>query len=314
MNTDLISVIVPVYNVEKYLHISVDSILSQTYSNLEIILIDDGSTDNSGEICDEYVKKDSRCFAKHFQNRGLSAARNRGIELAHGKYICFIDSDDYVKETYIEYLFNLIKKYNADIAICSIIRVNQKRVEQPPEHHMEKSMSPENAYKLIYNNRKFIGVFSCNKLYKLGLFKDIRFPEGKYFEDSGTTYKLIDKCQSIAYGNDPQYFYRINRPGAITEASKTKDSKRYIDKITFLNDTEIFLSVHYPKALGAFYTTYLGDMMLMAESCKKQGQNEIVKIIDEYLKSHRRYIFTLNDLSLRIRLKALLYFVFLMIS
>ena len=118
MEQDLISVIIPVYNVEKYLKRCMDSVLKQTYSNIEIIIVDDGSTDTSGSLCDEYWKKDSRITVFHKENGGLSSARNFGLERVSGNYVCFIDSDDFIHENYISFMYDKIIKNDADICYC----------------------------------------------------------------------------------------------------------------------------------------------------------------------------------------------------
>ncbi len=213
-NNELITIIVPVYNVEKYLCKCIDSVLIQTYKNFELVIIDDGSTDNSGNICDTYKNKDNRIRVIHKENGGLSDARNFGIENAHGKYITFIDSDDYLKNTYIEYLYKLIKEFNTDISICAytVFTDTGKCIDYGKGYKREKLDKIE-TFKRMLNEEGF-SVSSCAKLYKTTLFNDIRYPKGKLCEDNGTTYKLIDKVDQIAYGNESQYYYlkrkRIN--------------------------------------------------------------------------------------------------------
>ena len=205
-NKDLISVIVPVYNVEKYIRRCLDSIVNQTYSNLEIILIDDGSKDASGKICDEYAKKDNRITVIHKKNGGLSDTRNVGINAAKGKYITFVDSDDIICCDYIEHLYYLLKKYNCKMSISGleIVPSKNKKNDKYIEEKIEKT---EALRRLLVDD---ISVSSCSKLYEISLFKDVHFPKGKLYEDNGTTYKLIEKCDSIGYSNKKIYKYYRN--------------------------------------------------------------------------------------------------------
>ena len=144
---DLISIIIPVYRVEKYLEECLNSVINQTYANLEIILIDDGSPDRCGQICDEYAKKDERIEVIHQENQGVSNARNHGIEMAKGKYITFIDSDDYLEQDYIKYLYDEITKFNADISICGTIDIDEKNNILKRSKKFEKTLNLQDAIK-----------------------------------------------------------------------------------------------------------------------------------------------------------------------
>lgn len=203
---ELVSVIVPVYNVEKYLNRCIESILNQTYKNIEIILIDDGSTDNSGKMCDEYKIKDARIKVIHKENGGLSDARNVGLSTATGDYVTFIDSDDDIKFDYVEYLYDLIKKYDVKMSICSYNIVWPKKIVNIGKYYEEKKLTKLESLSRLLCEKGF-GVSSCAKMYKKDLFKNVTFPKGKLCEDNGTTYKLIDQCEFIAYGEIPKYNY-----------------------------------------------------------------------------------------------------------
>lgn len=215
--TDKISVIVPVYNVKKYIKRCLDSIIEQTYKNLEIILIDDGSTDGSGEICDEYIEKDERIQVLHKANGGLSSARNIGIERATGNYIGFVDSDDWIAKDMYEYLWKLCKRDNFDIAVCGIKRVI--RFE-------EKENASEKEKICIYTQeeylKKFFRVhtqdpnhFACNKLYRSQIIKQIRYPEGLTSEDVEGTFLALLLSERIILSEQVKYFY-WNNPDSIT--------------------------------------------------------------------------------------------------
>lgn len=213
----LISIIVPVYNVEKYIFKCVDSIINQTYKNIEIILVDDGSTDRSGIICDEYKKKDNRVKVIHKKNGGLSDARNVGINEAKGNYLVFIDSDDWVTNNMIEYLYNLAYKYDADIVQGDYIE------SYTEDEYIKKTKEKINFYNSIeslnnlYEEECTKAVVVWNKIYKKYLFEEIRFPKDKLHEDEFTTYKLLHKSKKIVDSKMPIYYYR-QREGSIMQS------------------------------------------------------------------------------------------------
>lgn len=215
---DLISIIVPVFNVEKYLKKCVDSIMDQTYQNFEVILVNDGSTDQSLNICSEYAQKDTRVKVINKINGGLSDARNIGIENATGKYITFIDSDDFIKRDYLEYLYYLIKKYNTKISICaySVLMESGKEINYGIGY-CEKKMDLKESYRRMLNEEGF-SVSAWAKLYETKLFENIRYPKGMLCEDNGTTYKILAKEKWIAYGNESKYYY-LKRNGSIMLSS-----------------------------------------------------------------------------------------------
>lgn len=208
---ELISVIVPIYNVEKYLHQCLKSIINQTYKNLEIILVDDGSPDNCPKICDEYSRKDKRIKVIHKENGGLSSARNAGLDVVTGEYISFIDSDDMIDEKFIETLYNLCKENNCDISECNLQRF-EKEVVKKADNYDKKIYTNYEMQRRLYIPEYFIrGIVVWNKLYKRYLYDDIRFPTGKINEDEFTTYKVLYKCKSsICVTDEELYFYRIN--------------------------------------------------------------------------------------------------------
>lgn len=221
MNNDLITVVVPVYNVEKYLEECVNSIMNQTYKELEIILVDDGSKDTSGMLCDELVKKDSRIKVIHKSNGGLSDARNTGIDIAKGKYIQFIDSDDYVDLDMIEMLYLNIKKHNADISMCShyILTENECTTDATGEVSIYNRCD---VLKEILLDEK-VRSYAWNKLFSIELFKEIRFPKSKVFEDILTIPKLFEKANTVVLEDIPKYYYR-QREGSILHI-QTKDTR-----------------------------------------------------------------------------------------
>ena len=204
----LISIIVPVYNVEQYLVRCIDSILHQTYTNLEVILVDDGSTDNCPSICDSYSIKDERIKVIHKQNGGLSSARNVGLDAANGEYIGFIDSDDFILPEMYEVLFRLIKDSNADIGLCSFQRVDE---EGNPLHGDDDIFEPEvlsgGEALTAFMTKQWRYVIVWNKLYEASIFLNIRFPEGRLHEDEFVVHHVLNKCRRIASTSTAMYMY-----------------------------------------------------------------------------------------------------------
>lgn len=239
--SEKISLIVPVYNVEKYLRKCINSILYQTYQNLEIILVDDGSKDKSGEICDEFKNIDDRIIVIHKKNGGLSDARNAGIEIATGKYLGFIDSDDYVQNDMYEYLYKLLRENNADISICDymVVHENQKVTLRDIPSKIQIYNKKEAIKEILKRNK--IQDYAWNKLYKLELFKDVKYPIGRKMEDLGTTYKLFDSANKIVVGNQKKYFY-LQRNGSIVN-NKTVDL--FIDKYELAFERHEYLENKY---------------------------------------------------------------------
>ena len=186
----LISIIIPIYNVEKYLKKCIESVINQTYKNIEIILINDGSTDGSGKICDEYAIKDKRIKVSHNENGGVAVARNKGIKMSTGDYIVFVDSDDFISNEYCEKMLEAVLRNNADIAICKLHDFLDGEKIQIEE--TEYSEQVYNSDEMIENNIVIGGIFDCmgGKLFSHKLFENVLFPEGRVYEDSSTLYKL----------------------------------------------------------------------------------------------------------------------------
>lgn len=218
----ILSIIVPVYDVEKYINKCIDSILKQTFTNFELILIDDSSPDNCGNICDKYAKLDSRIKVIHKENGGLSSARNVGIDAARGEYIGFVDSDDYIKNDMYESLYKAILKYKADISICGKFIVGQDKVLSVCNSDNVRIYNRyEGLIEIIKD--KNINSFAWDKLYKRELFDNVRYPEGRYFEDIATTYKLFMLSNKIVHINSSKYYY-LQREDSICGSYTCKKS------------------------------------------------------------------------------------------
>jgi len=236
----LISVIVPVYNVEKYLDKCVQSIVEQTYKNLEIILVDDGSPDNCPKMCDDWAKKDKRIKVIHKKNGGLSDARNKGIDKSCGKYITFIDSDDYVEPNYVEFLYKNLKTSNADISMGKqYVRYTKKTINTGTNNKYIVN-AHECFDKLLYGEDFDVSAWA--KLYSIKLFDGIRFPTGRVFEDSATTFKLIDKSHSIVLESKPIYNYIIRK----NSISNDNFSPQKMDLITSTKEMCDHILKKYP--------------------------------------------------------------------
>ena len=224
-----VSVIVPVYNVENYVSRCVESLINQTYKNLEIILVDDESKDSSGLICDEYAKKDTRIKVIHQMNMGLSGARNSGLDAATGGYVFFVDSDDYIALDTIEKMHRHLLQCNADVVACGFAHVYDDRPEKvvtSPNPGMWSGR--ESVIQMMRTNN--VCTVAWNKLYKRGLWESVRFPVGKVHEDEATTYKLLYTAKLVTYMPDPFYKY-YQRSGSIMVASVVNRSTDFVDAI-----------------------------------------------------------------------------------
>lgn len=205
-----ISVVIPVYNVEKYLPECIESVRNQTYPVYEIILVDDGSTDSSSLICDKYVQTDKRIRVVHKKNEGLSSARNTGIDAASGDYISFIDGDDWIEPGMYKAMTDAVIESKADIIACNMI-LELSTGDKVPYASESKNIlyTKEKALKELYKNKN-LTFSACNKIYNIKLFDSIRFTENIILEDMDISYRLIYQANSIYYLKDPFYNYRYN--------------------------------------------------------------------------------------------------------
>lgn len=231
MENHLISVVVPVYNVENYLHASIESVINQTYKFWELILINDGSTDNCPSICDEYATKDKRIKVIHKKNEGVSKARNIAIDICKGEYITFLDSDDFWHEAYIETLLMLSLNYDADISQCNFTRGTENIFPQ---------LKSRSKIKVFDNHSVFLKGYAkiivWAKLYKRYLLEDIKMPEGKFFEDDFTTWKWYFSAKKIVVSNQALYYYTENQQSTMSGHSKQPSLdfiEAYNERITY---------------------------------------------------------------------------------
>ena len=218
----LLTVIVPVYNVESYLEKCVDSILAQSYSNLELILIDDGSPDKCPEICDRYEKKDSRVKVIHQKNAGQGAARNRGIDIAKGEYIAFADSDDFLNKNMYSVMIEAMERTDSDLSLCGMITHSGIRLANSVIPETELIMNGPEEILRYYLTTPYVGGGPCNKVFRKHIFETIRFPEGVAREDVYIMHHLLDNCTKAVHVADRLYNFIIREGSSEHQAFHPK--------------------------------------------------------------------------------------------
>ena len=277
-----VSVVIPVYNVEDYLAECVDSVLAQDYSNIEIILVDDGATDNSGKMCDDYKSKNANIVVVHKVNGGLSSARNAGTEVATGDYIAFLDSDDWISKDYISYQMKLVEKYNADIVAVRHQAVWNDRAPEAIDYSSEKLFCYDREKALdamLYGYD--INVSAC-KLFRADIAKRHPFPIGVLYEDCGNTYTMFNEADVVVSSSLPMYFYR-RRSGSIVH--NTFDS-RHLVLLEHVNRIYDFILKEYPSlSQSAGYRCALATTMI-APLVLDAHDKETFKILQTELKKH----------------------------
>ena len=289
---ELISIIVPVYNVEKYIKECIESILCQTYTNFELILIDDGSKDKSGQICDEYAKRDNRIIVIHKQNEGLSKTRNRGIDIAKGSYISFIDSDDYVEKNFLEELYHLIKENDTQVAQCGFVNIGEDRTKSKQENDMVNVYTGKQMIVDIYTMLWIPNTVVWNKLYKSELVKQIKFKENVIHEDEFFSWKVFYAIDKVAVTKRQLYHYRKVEQ-SITNQKYTVKRLSHIQALeerleTFKRDNEKEL---YEKTLSE----YLIALVENYNKCRKyipESKNVQKELKIKFRKNWKEVIFS----------------------
>ena len=271
----LVSIIVPIFKVEKYLKRCIDSILNQTYRNIEIILIDDGSPDNCGKICDDYAKKDDRIKVIHKENKGVSQARNDGIKLSKGKYIAFVDSDDYVEKNFIEILYNNIIENDADISICNYFLENDNiKIKRKIDNDIPKNLNSKDFCKYIIRKNSYRGLL-LNKLFKRNIF----------FEDNGTY--LIDEnihiCEDLLF---------------LIENS-LKYNRIYFDKKAYL----YHYIVRPNSAISSEYNSKKVTMIYAYDKIIKFIEDKYPDLLDEYKRDYLKMSLNQKELYIKSKFK-----------
>ncbi|MDO4413670.1 MAG: glycosyltransferase family 2 protein [Erysipelotrichaceae bacterium] len=227
---ELISVIIPFYNIGQYIGKAIASVLDQTYENFELLLIDDGSTDQSGEISYDYALKDKRIRVIHQKNSGIASARNTGIDEAKGSYICWVDSDDYISRYLLEDLYHTVQSEDVPIAVCEYIQGPDRDYQFKKYEEQAEMISVQKAFEFLYEkdgHNTFITNASWGKLIRADLYDGIRYPDGKIFEDIYVTYRLIGKCDKIAFLKGIRYYY-FKHPKSIMHSPFSAKRQDYL--------------------------------------------------------------------------------------
>lgn len=261
---EMISVIVPVYNVEKYLPQCLDSILGQTYEALELILVDDGSPDNCGAICDEYARKDSRIRVLHQENRGQSVARNRGVAEARGDWICFVDSDDFLHPQTLELLYQAAQEENCDISLCDWLEADTcpDSFFAGKKLSCERISTQEASLLALYDSGAYPGWLAWGKLIRREIVTAYPFTEGRIYEDNEAATHWVCMTPAIAKVPEALYFYRVN-PESVTRVTFN------VKKLDYLWALESILvhygSIGYIHMQQRFLTEYVDTAVVFSE-------------------------------------------------
>lgn len=283
----LVSVVVPVYNVEKYLRQCLNSVVNQTYRNLEIIVVDDGSYDGSLEICDEYAEKDDRIVVFHTENRGLSAARNYAIDRENGEYIAFLDSDDWFEEDAVKRFLDEAIATDADIVACRFYQEYVNETDESPGSKEPFVSEGEEILKSVVLEHK-ISNDVWNKFYKANLFHSIRYPEGRIFEDYATTYRLLRESHRLAYIPDCLIHYR-NRENSLSNIHSMNSLVDYWIVYSERFETLSPLSEEYYRAALSDAVGAVSRMWRWYAGCSKEEKIGAKKWLDEmqeFVKKH----------------------------
>lgn len=300
--SELVSVIVPVYNVEKYLEKCIRSILNQTYKNLQIILVDDGSKDDSANICEDYAKTDARIEVIHKIHEGPSGARNAGIDIAKGEYFVFIDSDDYVKPEMIEHLMNKLKEDDADLAICDMQKVDEEgnKIEFEAYSGPMQVWNEDSFWEAYYAQKNVYCIVVWNKLYKRYLFDDIRFTVGKLHEDEFIIHHLIAKCNRISCSNEKMYYY-VQRANSIM-------SNSFSIKRMDIIESRIQRSLFFQKRKKQFLaektlTVCIGHFLLASENLDMKNEvnkRRYIELKHDFIQAYKITKKTSNSLKFKV--------------
>lgn len=289
---ELITIIVPIYNVKPYLSRCIESIINQDYKKLEIILVDDGSTDKSGNICDEYAKKDKRIIVIHQENQGLSCARNNGTRISKGKYIAYIDSDDYIELDYISYLYKLIKDNKADISACAH---NKHR-------YIETVYEKDELYPALLTSK--IAFSAWSKLVKASIMKDnnIYFPVNEIYEDQKWIYYLLEHTNRVVIGSESKYHYTY-RQNSIFNTKSLQNKKILINRVCEMHN---FIKEKHPEYLSLSYIKYIRELTYNFLSFSRTKELETLKKeIYSLIKKDRNKIILKKEVNLFLRLEVL---------
>ena len=302
MEKPLISVIVPAYNVEKFIGKCIDSILRQSFKDFEVLLIDDGAKDSTPEICDACAKKDSRIKVYHKENGGLSDARNYGIDRMQGKYVTFIDSDDYVDSGYFEYLYGLItQEEDIQIAICGKKSAREDENASPDPETFHEIITGERAVqKMLCGHGS--GHSAWGKLYSANLWKTVRYPKGKIYEDYATTYRVMALVDKAAWGNAAMYFYVQH----IESIMHQKCSRRSLSLVDIADEETEFIVKKWPalkqEALARKVTSELKCLQNILNAKNEEFDDYKQKIVED-VRRHKGELLASKKVALKSKIK-----------
>lgn len=308
---DIVSIIIPVYNVEKYLIRCLDSVINQSYKNIEIILIDDGSTDASGSICDDFVRRDTRIKAIHKENTGSADSRNKGMKIAKGNYIGFVDSDDWISTDMYEVMINTIKKYKADVVVCNyneIAGVDKHNITADSTSSIIEFRDKELIEEIILEKRNTgISYAPWRAMFKREIIKGIGFETGRYYEDLLFITKAFMKIKQGVYINKRLYNYVIHNE-SVTHSEKTM--KHIVDIIEQTIIQIGILESELPNKTVDFCKRkfYFLVISLYKEMKKKNHMKEEIKYLKEILKSLKKNKWNLIEKNMKISTKLLIKF------
>ena len=300
---DTVSIIIPVYNVESYLDRCVDSVLKQSFQDIEILLIDDGSTDKSGLLCDRWAEKDNRVRVIHKVNEGVSAARNIGLDQANGDYIAFVDSDDFIDANMIETLYNTLQIKHADMCICGFVFVdefgNPLAEENQSSPITDEILTGFEVIQKLAGDRGWFYHLAWNKLYRKDLFSDIRFPKGIICgEDAFIAHRLLGKCSIVACISDTYYYY-TQRNQSVTHSRTWKtclnDAESFLDRASYCYEHGL-----YECASHFYWETTKLFFILYSET---ESDPALSSELQDTLQRYRRELKISNNFKLKKRLQ-----------
>lgn len=304
MNEELISVIIPVYNSDKYLSRCLDAVINQNFRNTEIILVDDGSTDTSSEICDKYAELNPNFFVFHKKNEGASLARKFGLEKAKGEYVTFIDSDDWVSIDYISKLYELIKKYKVSISACGIKRVRIGDEEEKQNKQFHSSILNFEMLLPRFFKYEFWGF--PGKLYLKEVFKQVTFPSATLSEDYYVMAQLFNHERQMAYTEEPLYYYEYHE----NSLSHQKLSKRAFEEFENVKAVYDYTTSNFPQYKNYALSNVVETCVKLYSMAKDENSRTLHKnnleSLSTFLRKHQKEIFSCKPLNYKVRILSLL--------
>lgn len=281
---DLVSVIVPVFGVEQHLRRCLDSLVGQSHEDLEIILVDDGSPDQSGAICDDYARSDPRVRVIHQDNTGPSGARNAGLDVASGRFLTFVDSDDWVHRDLVAHLLEMVDETGADIAGCRLRRVaTQEGPPSAPSDSSVRSLTAREALGLYAGPLASTMTSPCAKLFRAGLFEQLRFPPGRLYEDEFTTYRAVARADTVALSSAELYYYAV-RPESTTQ--RVQDVRQRLDRVAALLERgDYFQSIGLDEASGVSFQKAFLLLRQVRGDARRSGDGELERRMGAQLRA-----------------------------